>query len=129
MIVLDASAAVEWLLRTPRGRLVDAHVAADPLLAAPHLIDAEVAAVLHRAALAGALSEPRALQALDDWAVAPIHRYPHPPMLAQVWRQRHNTSAYDAFYAVLAQTLDATLLTGDQRLARALAGTTRLQVV
>lgn len=122
MIVLDASAAVEWLLQSPRGKRVDALVEADPIVAAPHLVDVEVAGVLRRAVLSGALDANRAGLALDHLAQAPLRRFPMAPMLSRAWALRHNVSAYDAMYLVLAQTLRATLVTGDGRLLRAAEG-------
>ena len=122
MIALDASATVEWLLRSPRGLKVDRLVDADPILVAPHLLDAEVAAVLRRATLAGQLEAGRAALALDTLAASPIRRYPHGPMLRRAFDLRDNVSAYDAMYLVLAEALEATLVTADLRLARAALG-------
>jgi predicted nucleic acid-binding protein len=39
--------------------------------------------------------------------------------LPRVWELRNNLSAYDAVYLALAEALDASLLTHDQRLATA----------
>lgn len=66
MIVLDASAAVEWLLQTPVGIRIDARIAGDAeTLHAPHLMDIEVAQVLRRFTIRRVLPEARARQALD----------------------------------------------------------------
>ena len=54
--VVDASIAVEYLLRTPLGLTV-ADVLDDASLVAPELIDAEVLSVLRRAVLKGHLEE------------------------------------------------------------------------
>lgn len=129
MIVLDASAAVEWLLRSPRGRRVDALVEADPLLVAPALLDVEVLSVLRRALLGRALTERRAAEALDMLAQAPVRRYPHAPLLRRALDLRENVSAYDAMYVALAEALGATLLTGDARLLRALPSGTRAELI
>jgi len=49
MIVLDASAAIEWLLQTPVAAKVDRRIFSLPMsLHAPHLLDLEVAQVLRR---------------------------------------------------------------------------------
>lgn len=58
--VVDSSAAVEYLLRTPLGLLI-ATTIEEATLSAPELIDAEVAAVLRRAVLTGRLAQERAL--------------------------------------------------------------------
>jgi len=49
MIVLDASAAVDWLLQTPAGQLVENRIySRNQTLHAPHVLDLEVAQVLRR---------------------------------------------------------------------------------
>jgi predicted nucleic acid-binding protein len=58
-LVLDASAAAEYLLRTPLGREVAALVEGKRLFA-PALLDAEVLAVVRKATLSGRLSPTRA---------------------------------------------------------------------
>jgi len=40
-------------------------------------------------------------------------------LLSEVWAQRHNMTAYDATYVVLARVLGCQLLTLDVRLAKA----------
>lgn len=120
MIVLDASAAVDWLLRTSVGRLVEQRIyARAESLHAPHLLDLEVAQVLRRLVREGTISEGRANEAIRDLTDARITRYPHDALLQRIWHYRHNLSAYDAAYVVLAETLSAVLLTRDSRLASA----------
>ena len=63
--VVDASVAVEYLLRTPLG-LTAADMIESTSLVAPELIDAEVLSVLRRAVLGGRLDEARAEMAVDD---------------------------------------------------------------
>jgi predicted nucleic acid-binding protein len=88
-------------------------------LAAPELVDLEVASVWRRALRAGRLSERRAGQALADLASAPLARAPHGPLMARVWQLRDDLTTYDAAYVALAEILDTVLLTADTRLARA----------
>jgi len=45
-----------------------------------------------------------------------IARYPHTPLLDGIWALRHNLTAYDAAYLVLAKALGAELLTMDSGL-------------
>ncbi|MDP3891322.1 type II toxin-antitoxin system VapC family toxin [Nocardioides sp.] len=88
-------------------------------LAAPDLIDLEVASVL-RGRLAGwHIDLRRAELALDDLTDLPLTRVPHRRLIARCWELRSNLTIYDAAYVSLAEALDATLLTGDARLARA----------
>lgn len=116
--VLDASVAVEYLLRTPVGlTLADTIENAD--LLAPELMDAEVLSVLRRAVLNGRLEEGRALMAVDDLTAWPVVRLPHRALVRLAWRYRQTLSAYDAFYVAAACASDLPLLTADGRLARA----------
>lgn len=120
MIVADASAILEVLLRTEAAPAVEERIFASGVtLHAPHLIDLEIAQVLRRYGLMEELDAPRALQVLDDLAELPLHRYPHEPLLVRIWELRHNLTAYDAAYAALAEALGAPLLTRDRRLASA----------
>ena len=118
MIVVDASAVLEVLLRTPRGRGIEQRLLAEgESLCAPHLLDVEVAQVLRRYALAGQLDDRRGQEALQDLADLPIERYPHDVLLGRAWELRENLTVYDAVYVALAELLEATLVTADQRLA------------
>lgn len=121
MIVVDASALLEVLLRTPAAKVMEARLFDEPrqTLHAPHLLDVEVAQVLRRYAANGEIDEQRGGAALADLADFPIRRYSHDFLLRRVWSLRRNFTAYDAVYVALAEALDARLLTRDQRLAAA----------
>ena len=120
MIVLDASAAVDWLLQTPAGRSIDKRIySRNETLHAPHLLDLEVTQVLRRLALQAVVSIHRADEAVRDLLDLRITRYPHLVLLPRVWQLRHNLSAYDAAYIVLAEKVGAALVTRDARLASA----------
>lgn len=118
MIVLDASAAIELLLGTARGRRIAAAVG-DEALSAPHLLDVEVAQVLRRLEAGGHVSADRARGALDDLRALGVHRTEHDVLLGRVWALRANLTAYDAVYVALAEASEATLVTCDARVARA----------
>ena len=118
MTVIDASAAIELVLGTPRGQRVMSRVLRpSERLHAPHLIDLEVTQVFRRYVATGAVSEERGHQALEDWLGLPVDRHPHDVLLPRIWELRHNTTAYDASYLALAEVLDAPLVTCDRRLA------------
>ncbi len=122
MIVLDASAAIDWLLQTAVGQRIEKRIyARGESLHAPHLLDLEVAQVLRRLVREVAVSAQRADQALRDFLNLRVTRYPHFVFLPEIWRLRHNFSAYDAAYVALTEKLGATLLTRDARLASASA--------
>ena len=120
MIVLDASVTVELLLNSEVGRRIAERIA-DPDLAlhAPQLLDLEVAQALRRYAAAGLIGAETGREALERLGDLGITRWDHEPLLPRVWTLRHNLTAYDAAYAALAEALEATLLTGDRRLASA----------
>lgn len=120
MIVLDASAAVEWLLQTPAGQRIEKRIySKNQSLHAPHLLDLEVTQVLRRLVREGTVPASRAEQAVLDLQDLRVTRYPHFMLLAEIWRRRHTLSVYDAAYVVLAEKLGASLLTRDSRLAAA----------
>ncbi len=119
-MVLDASGAVELLLRTSSGKRLAARLADETeVIHVPHLIDLEIAQVLRRYVLQGTLDEPLAATALHRWRRLDVERYSHEPFLDRVWELRANVTAYDAVYLALAEALSTVLVTGDQRLARA----------
>jgi predicted nucleic acid-binding protein len=130
MIVVDASALLEALLRTPAANAVELRLF-EPLqtLHAPHLLDVEVAQVVRRYAANGELDAGRGRMALDDLADLPLHRYPHDFLLPRVWDLRNNLTAHDAMYVALAEVLDAPLLTRDKRLAASAGHHARIELV
>ena len=120
MIVVDASALVDTLLREPGAAHLE-QLLFDPnrTFHAPHLLDVEVAHAIRRHAIAGVIDDERGRMALDDLADFPLRRYPHDFLLPRAWSLRANMSVYDAVYVALAEVLNAPLLTRDQRLAAA----------
>lgn len=129
MIVLDASAMVEMLLRTPKGALIRQRMgSASGGIHAPHLIDVEVAHVLRRMVRTQAISVARASMALEILRDLDVTRYPSRNFLRRIWDLRDNFSAYDAAYVALAETLKAMLFTCDGRLNSAPGHNARIQV-
>ena len=130
MIVVDASAALEVLLRTPAASAVEARLFdRRETLHAPHLLDVEVAQVLRRFSANGNIEAARGRAALADLVDLPVRRYPHDFLLPRVWELRNNLTAYDAVYVALAEALDAPLLTRDRRLAAAAGRHARVELV
>ena len=114
--VVDASVAVEYLLRTPLGVSVAGMIESASLVA-PELMDAEVLSVLRRAVLNGRLEEARARMVVEDLAHWPVDRISHRALAPLAWRYHQSVSAYDAFYVAAAH--DLPLLTADGRFSRA----------
>ncbi len=129
MIVVDASVLAPALVDDgDDGERARAEIARDDL-AAPHMVDCEVASVIRRARLRGDVSAQRARQALADLADLPILRFPHTPFLGRIWELHPALTPYDAAYVALAEALDSMLLTADGRLARAPGPTCRFTVL
>jgi predicted nucleic acid-binding protein len=120
LIVLDASALLEMLLRTPLAeRLMGRALEASERMHAPHLLDIEVAQVLRRLVQRKEVTVARAELALEDLAKLLIERHEHQSLVGRVWQLRDSISAYDGVYVALAEALDAPLLTCDAKLAGA----------
>lgn len=130
MIVVDASALIEVLLRTPAAEAVEERLfAPGQTLHAPHLLDVEVAQVIRRYAAHGEIDSARGRAALADLADFPLRRYPHTFMLPRIWELWSNLTAYDAAYVALAEALDAPMMTRDRRLAGAAAHHARIELL
>ncbi len=129
MLVVDASVlSVALADDGPDGDAARARLRGEAL-AALELVDLEVASVLRRQNRAGLLDTRRAGLALTDLAVVPMHRASHLPLLGRCWELRDNLTTYDAAYVALAEALGATLLTGDQRMARAAGPTCTIELL
>lgn len=125
MIVVDASAAVLALLNDGEARR---RLATEPL-AAPHLVDSEVAHTLRAQVRRGSIGVASGRRALEQWSRLGLQRFPAVAMLKRVWQLRDNLTAYDATYVALAEALDCALVTADARLGRAPGITCSVTVV
>lgn len=113
--VVDASALVEVLLRTPAGVRVERRMVAGRAHA-PELLDVEVLSALTHLTRADVLSREHAARALRLALEAPITRVRHAGLVARAWSHVERVSAYDAVYVALADALDCPLVTTDRRL-------------
>ena len=129
MLVVDASVlAVALADDGPDGDAARARLRGETL-AAPELVDLEVASVLRRQNRAGMLDDRRAELAIIDLGALPMVRASHLALLRRCWELRENVTTYDAAYVALAEALDATLLTGDRRLAHAAGRTCTIELL
>lgn len=129
MLVVDASVVVVALADDGRdGDDARARLRGEEL-AAPELVDLEVASVLRRQVRTGAIDVRRAGLALADLAAMPMARAPHHALLHRCWQLRDNLTVYDAAYVALAEALNADLLTGDHRLAAATGPRCRIETL
>jgi predicted nucleic acid-binding protein len=117
--VLDASSVVAYLLghgtETERvGMLGDAH--------APELLDVEATHTLRGLLRAGRLELETAELARSELGQTAIRRHRDQALLARAWELRENCTIYDALYVALAEALEATLITRDAGLTKAVGG-------
>ena len=120
MIVLDASAAVDWLLQTSSGLQIEKRIYSQrETLHCPHLLDLEFAQVLRRLVRETIISTGRADAALRDLLALRITRNPHSVYLTRIWQHRNNLTMYDAAYVATAESLNAPLVRRDPRLSSA----------
>ena len=130
MIVVEASALLEFLLQTPLGVRVETRLFRDDdELHAPHLVDVEVVQGLRRLVRTGEVSSIRAREVIADLTDLDLHRHPHLDLLGRAWILRDNISAYDAMYVALAEATEATIVTCDMPLAKAPGHHARIEVI
>lgn len=129
MIVVDASVLATALADdADDGDRARARLRGEQL-AAPELLDLEVASVLRGQMRAGSLDARRADLALTDLDALPIQRAPHRQLMRRCWQLRDNLTIYDAAYVALAEALDVDLLTADRRLAKAPGPRCRIELL
>jgi predicted nucleic acid-binding protein len=129
LIVIDASVLAPALGDDGRdGDTARARLGSERL-AAPHLIDLEVASVWRRLVSGGRMDPRRASLALEDLRVLPLRRAPHAPLLARAWQLRANLTVYDAVYVALAEALGIALVTADWRLTQATGPACAIEVI
>ncbi|MGH9311130.1 MAG: type II toxin-antitoxin system VapC family toxin [Vicinamibacterales bacterium] len=130
MIVVDASALLEFLLQTSLGARVEARLfGEEDELHAPHLLDVEIAQGLRRLVRTGEVSSGRAEEAIADLTDLDLHRHAHLDLLDRAWKLRDNISAYDAVYVALAEAIEAPIVTCDGPLAKAPGHRARIEVI
>ena len=119
MIVLDASAAVDFICRNgERADRIAERLAAEHTVQVPAVFDLEALHALRGLEAGRKLSPARLAEALRDLADLRATRHDHEQLRPRVWALRRNLTAYDAAYVALAELLDAPLLTSDRALSR-----------
>ncbi len=118
MIVIESSAMVDALVDEPVNPELLA-LLADEELHAPALLDFEVASALSGHALAGRLDQARFDEAVEDFSAFRIERHQMTDLLGHVLDLRENFTVYDATYVILAQALEAPLVTADAKMNEA----------
>jgi len=116
-VVIDASAGVELITDTARGRALRKLLPADAVAWTPETFYLEVGAVLRRWDLNAILTPEQTSQALAQLAAWPLRVAQVRSLFTDAWRHRHNLTFADATYVALAEHLGAELLTDDHKLA------------
>lgn len=118
MLVIDASALVDWLLSRPdTGSAIATEMLRARTVHTLDFADIEVVSALRRKTANREMSESRAIEALATLASAPFRRHRVAPLTRRAWELRHTISPYDAGYIALAEALRMPLLTADARLS------------
>jgi predicted nucleic acid-binding protein len=130
VIVVDASALLEFLLQTPLGVRVEARLFREENeLHVPHLVDVEILQGLRRLVRTGDVPPGRANEAIEDLTDLDLHRHAHIDLLGRTWKLRDNLAADDAIYVALAEAMDATIVTCDSPLAKASGHGARIELI
>jgi predicted nucleic acid-binding protein len=120
VIVLDSSAAVDYLLRLePRATWVETQLDQTGWeVHVPHVFDVEVVGVLRRLVLLYVISDVLAAEVLTDLADLDVHRYSQVDLFERAWELRRIVTTSDAMFVALAERLEAPLVTTDRSLGR-----------
>ncbi|MDZ7668698.1 MAG: type II toxin-antitoxin system VapC family toxin [Gammaproteobacteria bacterium] len=119
VLVTDASVVIDLLGRFRPEPIEAVLFEAGTQLVAPELLDIEVLHTLRKFAAQRAIPPRRRATVVEDFRSLRIRRYRHAPLWDDIWELRSNLTAYDGCYVALARQLAATLVTRDERLARA----------
>ena len=128
MIVIESSAMVDALVDDPANPNLLA-LLADEDLHAPALLDFEVASALRGHMLGGKLDPVRLDQAVEDFSAFQIERHQMTSLLGHMLDLRENFTVYDAAYLVLAQALEAPVVSADTKLKEATRLGIKVQIV
>ena len=90
-------------------------------LAAPNLLDFEVASAVRRKLLREEIRHEQAAAAIALLERLRVTRYPNSALLRRSWEMRDRLTIYDAAYVALAERLAVPLVTLDARLQRTAA--------
>jgi predicted nucleic acid-binding protein len=129
MLIVDASCLYEVVADAATAEEVRARLASDDDQAAPHVIDVEVLGVIRRDQMLGRLDPTAAAQAVADLRDWPGERFGHRSLLTRAWELRSTVRPWDAMYVALAEAFSATLITLDDRLARASGPRCQIEVI
>jgi predicted nucleic acid-binding protein len=125
LYVVDSSVVIKWF--TPESLTAEANrvrAGSDPLHA-PDFLDVEVAAIAWKKTRRGVMTRPEADFILTELPLLGLTRHPTGPLVAPAFdlADRTGRTVYDCLYLALAVQLGGVMVTGDDKLVNALAGT------
>jgi predicted nucleic acid-binding protein len=129
VLVVDASAMVDLLLRSPLSDGLLDLLRGSSALAAPGHLDAEVVSAVARLQRQGEITADDANDAIDELLGAPVTRVALAGLVAPAWELRGAVAVPATFYVALAMRFEAPLVTTDARLAHACAAEALCQVL
>lgn len=118
MMVIDASAIVEFLMGSERGDRVAEAMSEGGTLFAPSHLFAEVASAIARMERAGTLDDKEASACMVSLERLPLESIDGQKLIAASWTLRKRFQIADAFYLACSLLLQVPLVTCDGRLAR-----------
>jgi predicted nucleic acid-binding protein len=129
LLVLDASVAVKWFLQSEEPwkiealGLLDRYRAKEFEMVVPDLFWAEFGNVLLKATRQGRCTVAEAEESIRRINALRIPTAPSAALLEQAFvvASQYGRSFYDSLYVALAVSIEATLITADERLANAVA--------
>ena len=117
--VVDSSVIVAALIDAgPDGRWAESVISYGPIFCPEHVL-AEASNVLRRLEMQGKVSQFEANLAQRDLMLLRLEMFPFRPFAQRVWEMRRNVTAYDAWYAAVAEAAGCPLFTLDRKLSRA----------
>jgi predicted nucleic acid-binding protein len=120
VIVLDSSVVIDAFQDQACAEKLRSLFLTETFVAPDH-ISLEVLYTLRRFELEDKITFTFANQCLTVFEAMPLQRNSCTEMVHDIWALRHNVTAYDAPFVIMAKQLDAPLLTHDRKLARAVA--------
>ena len=129
--VIDASAIVAFLaFSDPRGSRVGTRLRTEDAFYAPTILDYEVLGALRGLARKDdRLNDSYVEECIRDLELLPVRREDIAPLRRRIWGLRHNLTAYDAAYVALAERLNATLVTCDEKFTRSAGAGCRIETI
>jgi predicted nucleic acid-binding protein len=118
VIVIDSSVVIDAFLEEGCAEKLKDLLQIENFAAPDHIL-LEVLFTLRRLEKDKDITSVFADHCIEAFQKLPIVRYSCQYMTSEIWRLRHNIRTYDAPFVILAEELDAALLTHDKRLARA----------